>query len=99
MKAPQFITDLGTPPMPDRYRQLARLEPRLEGLWGDANHYAHHWEARPMARLDGKAAAWKSIKAELVLLVGLDRIGHDDILGTQAAYDCAFRALLDAIGV
>jgi hypothetical protein len=101
MKVPRFVSDitaLRPPPMPEPYRQLCRLEPRLERLWGDAAAYARHWEDRPLSRLEGKAAAWRSVRAELMLLVGPDRIDRDDILCSRSAYDCAYRALLDAMG-
>jgi hypothetical protein len=101
MKAPQFISDLAacSRPMPDRYRQLAALEPVLASLWGDAVYYADYWASRPKMRLRGRQAAWRGIEGELGQLVGPGRQDRDDILGSSAAWDCAHGALKGAMGV
>lgn len=86
------------PAMPERFRQLTVLEPLLAALWSDVAYYRAYWAKHPAMAARGREASWRGIKGELSRLVGPGREDRDDILGSSQAYDCAYRALLDALG-
>lgn len=91
--------------MPEPFRQLTVLEPELVYLWAECLDYRENWNRYPAwnywVRLDAwyghPSSPFIGIKPRLCRLVGWDRSDGDEILGSTQAYDCAYRALLDAL--
>ena len=87
------------PAMPEPFRQLTVLEPKLVRVWDDAAYCGQFWERHPARRHHGRWADWTAIRIKLHPLIGPGRPGNDDILGSIPAYECAVRALRAAMGM
>jgi hypothetical protein len=74
------------------WEKLMQLEPRLRGLWQEAQHCDRFCGDRFCGM-----EAWPALKPRLVEIVGHCRSDFHPVLGTAAAYEIAYDRLLEAV--